>query len=133
MDDPHGKPDLDLINMVQQARMAHDADAKPSQVAAVYWIEVKPRDGGQTPTSRAGHWLIRTSIKDVDTVWAAIKAATERGELGYKSKVATASRDRANERLIYAMTYDADDADDVRRVGDALRALGLDDATYTRA
>ncbi len=35
-------PNLDLIRMVQQARMAHDAQAKPSQVAAVYWIEAKP-------------------------------------------------------------------------------------------
>ena len=132
MNDQHDKPNLDLINLVQRARMAHDADAKPSQVAAVYWIEAKPRESAPAPTSRAGHWLIRASITDVDAVWAAVKAATERGELGYKSKVATASRHRANERLIYAMTYDADDAADVQRVGDALRALGLGDATYTR-
>ena len=32
-------PDLDLIGMVQRARMALDAETQPSQVSAVYWIE----------------------------------------------------------------------------------------------
>lgn len=35
------KPNLDLIGMVQQARMQHDAGAAPSQMDAVYWIEAK--------------------------------------------------------------------------------------------
>jgi len=40
MTDPkNDPPNLDLISMVQQARMQHDADVLPSQVGAVYWIE----------------------------------------------------------------------------------------------
>ena len=31
-----GPPDLDLIQMVHAARLAHDADVLPSQVHAVY-------------------------------------------------------------------------------------------------
>ncbi len=129
MDD---QPNLDLINLVQQARMAHDAEAQPSQIAAVYWIEVKPKTPGAAPTPRAGFWLIRTTVSEVDARWVAIRAATEAGKLGYKSKVATAARDHADERVIRVMTYDADDRADVARVGDALREMGFTDATYER-
>ena len=86
MDD---KPNLDLIAMVQKARMEHDAQAKPSQVSAVYWIEAKRQNEGAAPTARAGHWLIRTRVAEVDSAWAAIRQATEAGRLGYKAKVAT--------------------------------------------
>ena len=45
------KLDLDLIQMVQNARMLHDASAKPSQIKAVYWIEAKC-ESCQLPTPR---------------------------------------------------------------------------------
>ncbi|MCC6803121.1 MAG: DUF1917 domain-containing protein [Anaerolineae bacterium] len=124
------KPDLDLIRRVQQARAELDAQAQPSRIAAVYWIEAKRQMAGSPPTPRAGHWLIQTTIQQVDAQWALVKAATEAGRLGYKSKVATAGRAHPDERVIHVMTYDADDADDVARVGDALRALGFPDITY---
>lgn len=124
------QPDLDLIRRVQQARAEHDAQAQPSQIAAVYWIEAKRQVAGSPPTSRAGFWLIRTTLLEVDAYWAVIKTATESGDLGYKSKVATAGRRQPNERVIHVMTCDAADAADVARVGDALRALGFSDITY---
>ncbi len=124
-DDP---PDMDLIERVQRARMAHDADATPSQVSGNYWIESKRKVDGPGPTPRAGHWLIVTSAAEADALWARIKAATESGLLGYKSKVTTASRSgRASEREIHVVTYDADDGADVARVRAALRDLGLSD------
>ncbi len=128
------QPNLDLIGMVQRARMTNDAEAQPSQVSAVYWIEVKPqqpeRQPEHQPTPRAGHWLIVTTLGEVDAVWTRIKAATQAGQLGYKSKVATASRGAANERVIYVMTYDADDQADVERVRAALTALGFTDPLH---
>jgi hypothetical protein len=126
------QPNLDLIGMVQRARMTNDAEAVPSRVSAVYWIEAKPQEPDQhQPSSRAGHWLIRTTLADVDAVWARIKAATQAGQLGYKSKVATASRSSAaDERVIHVMTYDADDHDDVERVRAALAALGCADPLH---
>jgi len=127
------KPNLDLIRMVQQARMAHDADAVPSQVSAVYWIESKPREPQQTPTSRAGEWRIATDLQHVDALWAQVKAATENGRLGYKSKVATASHNNSvNAREIRVCTYDSADSADVQRVGDVLRALGIVDEMVYR-
>jgi hypothetical protein len=127
------QPDLDLIGMVQRARMAHDADAKPSQVSAVYWIEAKRQTNGAAPTPRAGSFAIPTTLAQVDDQWARIKAATEAGTLGYKSKVATASNTgSADERMIRVLTYDADDHADVSRVREALAALGFRDLTYAR-
>ena len=127
------QPDLDLIGMVQRARMAHDADAKPSQVTAVYWIEAKRQGSGAAPTPRAGSFTIHTTLAQVDEQWARIKAATEAGTLGYKAKVATASHSgSADERLIRVLTYDADDSADVARVRDALAALGFTNLTYSR-
>ena len=119
-------PDLDLIQMVQRGRMAHDAGAAPSQVSAVYWIECKRAGEGKPPTARAGYWAITTTLREIDALWAAIKAATEAGQLGYKSKVATASHSGdADERRIHVMTYDADDTGDVERVRAALAALNI--------
>jgi hypothetical protein len=130
MDD---KPNLDLIAMVQKARMEHDAQAKPSQVSAVYWIEAKRQSGGAAPTPRAGHWLILMNVSAIDTAWATIRQATEAGQLGYKSKVATVALHQRDERSIYVMTSDADDAADVVRVRLALLDLGFTgDLVYER-
>jgi hypothetical protein len=129
MDD---QPNLDLIRRVQAARREHDAQALPSQAAGVYWIEAGRQTKGAPPTARAGHWLIRTHVGEVDAYWARIKSATEAGALGYKSKVATAAREHTDERVIHVMTSDADDAADVARVGAALRALGYTDILYER-
>ncbi|MBZ0303630.1 MAG: DUF1917 domain-containing protein [Anaerolineae bacterium] len=128
------KPNLDLINQVQQARMQHDADAVPSQVSGVYWIEAKRSAAFQAsgPTPRAGYWRIDTTLDQVDELWATIKAATAAGQLGYKSKVATASRDAyANSRVIHVLTYDHMDQADVDRVRAALEQLDIPgDLTY---
>lgn len=122
------KPNFNLINLVQQARMQHDAEATPSQVSGVYWIEAKCAVDTPGPTPRAGYWRVQTTLDSVDALWAGIKAATEAGQLGYKSKVATASRDgQMNTRVIHVMTYDADDAADVERVRAALESLGMPD------
>jgi hypothetical protein len=124
------KQSLDLIGMVQRARMAHDADAVPSQMTPRYWIEVKRQRDGAAPTVRAGYWLIRTTVAEVDAQWAAIRAATEAGTLGYKSKVTGGIRD--TDRVIHVMTYDADDAPDIERVRLGLERLGFRDVTYVR-
>lgn len=130
-----GQPNLDLIGMVQRARMQHDADAIPSQVAAVYWIEAKREPSGPAPTARAGYWVIPTDVQHVDALWQTIKTATRAGTLGYKSKVSTAARDLGKDRedrVIHVLTYDADDTADVERVGNALRAMGIDGLRYAR-
>ena len=122
----YDKPNLDLINRVQQARMQHDHTAQPSQVSGVYWIEAKRSSGSEPgPTARAGYWQLVTSVDQIDEIWAIIKAATEAGKLGYKSKVATATHDaNPTHRMIHVLTYDSDDKADIDRVRAALTIPG---------
>lgn len=122
-------PDLDLIQMVQQARMVHDDQTRPSEVAAVYWIEAKRTQGDYPPpTPQTGYWRIETDLEHVDALWEIIKKATADGKLGYKSKVSTASakgqRD-ASDRIIYVCTYDSRDQVDVERTRQVLVELGI--------
>lgn len=118
------EPDLDLIEMVQRARRQFDSAAKPSDVAAVYWIEAHaPSDAAARPTTRAGQWVITATTATVDALWAQVKAATEAGRLGYKSKVATAPRrlqTDSDDRVLLVMVADADDTASVARVRAAL-------------
>jgi hypothetical protein len=122
------KPNLDLIHRVQQARMQHDNSARPSQISGAYWVEAKRPETSAAPgpTARAGFWRLTTTLAKVDAVWETIRAATESGQLGYKAKVATASRDaHSDSREVRVMTYDHTDAADVERVHAALAALAL--------
>ncbi len=125
---------LDLIQMVQKARLLHDATARPTELAAVYWIEAKRRQGDfPAPTARSGEWRSRLTVQNVDAIWEQVKALTIAGELGYKSKVSTApAAGQANleERLLCARTYDAADRADVQRVKAALLGLGLRGLEY---
>lgn len=125
---------LDLIAMIQRARMLHDEDARPSDYAAVYWIEAKCATGDcSQPTANAGEWRARLTVATVDQVWEKVKQATVAGKLGYKSKVSTrpaAGQADPDERLLCARTYDARDVDDVERVRAALQALGLETLEY---
>ncbi len=136
MTDPKPKPpNLDLIQMVQQARMIHDREALPSNMNAIYWIESKPLTSMQTVTSRAGEWLIETTVTEVDALWVKIRQATEEGRLGYKSKVSTSpakGQRTESARLIAVRTYDADDVADVARVETALRDIGITNLRYER-
>ena len=127
-DDKLDAQKLDLIQMVQRARMANDEEAKPSEVNVGYWIEAKRKVAGSPPTPRTGQWVLRTQLEDIDLMWERIKAATEAGELGYKSRAASVSRmgKNASGRLICVRTYDADDSADVERVLTALRVLGIE-------
>ena len=128
------KINLDLIQMVQQARMLHDETARPSELSAVYWIEAKRKSGSYpAPTANAGEWRIRLRVDGMDAIWERVKAATVAGELGYKSKVSTrpaAGQSAPEDRLICVRTYDAADADDIERVKRALVVIGLSQVEY---
>ncbi len=121
----NGQPDLDLISMVQKARLMHDAEATPSEIAAVYWIEVKC-ENCPPPTANTGMWVLNLDKQQVDATWEKVKKATESGKLGYKSKVSTASRsgEHADSRSIIVMTPNRDEAE-VQRIRRSLDALSL--------
>ncbi len=133
-DNSPGDLNLALIEMVQAARLQHDAAARPSDYAAVYWIEVKrPAGAAPGPTAHAGEWRAPLKAAALDAVWERVKAMTLAGKLGYKSKVSTgpaADQRAADARLLCARTYDARDQEDIQRVKAALLELGLGALQY---
>jgi hypothetical protein len=106
------------------------SEPMPSQITHEYWLYAE-RKSGQYPkaTAKSGKWLVFVPISQVDDVWAKIKHATEDGRLGDSAKVATAkpnpnASDRSK-KVICVYTYDWTDEEDVRRIRDELRVLGI--------
>ena len=132
---PDSDLNLDLIQMVQHARMLHDETARPSDVSAVYWIEAKRQTGDYPPpTANAGEWRVKLTAETVDEAWEQVKAATAAGRLGYKSKVSTrpaAGQSHPDERLLCVRSYDAGDKSDIERIKQALLDMGLRGLSYT--
>lgn len=79
----------------------------------------------------SGKWLWFTPLSLLDTSWITIRAATENGLLGYRSKAATLINTRPKSddtrRPICVYTRNWHDIDDVQRVLTNLRALGIVD------
>lgn len=134
IEEPPSDLNLELIEMVQSARMLHDAVARPSDLAAVYWIEAKRSQGVYpAPTANAGQWQVLLLAETADAVWERVKALTVAGKLGYKSKISTrpaAGQVDADKRLLCVRTYDARDQRDVERVEMALLAIGMSCLEY---
>jgi hypothetical protein len=106
------------------------SDAKPSEVTEINWIDAWRRSGEYPKhTSKGGKWLIFADIKKIDELWSKIKKATEEGKLGRHSKVATAKPSPlaidSETKVICVYTYDWTDEEDVRRVREELRKLGI--------
>jgi hypothetical protein len=102
----------------------------PSQMTDEYWLYAT-RKRGQYPkaTTKSGKWLVFVPVSQVDEVWVKIKDATEEGRLGDSAKVATAkpnpNSSDPSKKVICVYTYDWTDEEDVRRIRDELRALGI--------
>jgi len=105
-------------------------DGNPSEETDEYWIYAR-RKVGTYPrhTSRGGKWDVFVVNSRVDAVWADIRAAVEDGKLGSEAKVSTAlpnpNSNDPNSKVICVYTYDGDDEEDVMRVREALRQLGI--------
>ncbi len=122
------RPELDLIDLVQRARMAHDDQAKPSQIRGAYWLEAKAPPGlWPGPTRRAAEFHAGADLAEVDALWETLRAATQAGRLGYKAKVATAAREAAPDRReLRVLVADRADETEVARLQAELRALTPD-------
>ena len=70
-----------------------------------------------------GKWMLFFTDATVDAAWATIAAATERGELGHSSKVAT--NDGSNSYLVCVYVPDFTDRANVSHVLRRLRELGF--------
>jgi hypothetical protein len=103
---------------------------KPSKVTETYWLYAKRKKGKyHIHTENGGKWLIFVDVRNIDEVWEKIKIATENGLLGEESKVATAKENPnandSNKKVICVYTYDYMDKEDVMRIREALRNIGI--------
>lgn len=115
----------------------------PSQVVDRYWLEAQ-RKSRKYPkhTEHGGKWLIFVPTSGIDSGWRTIKLAVEDGRLGESAKVSTAKPNPNStdpmKHVICVYTYDANDIEDVKRIRQQLRELGViqkipyktDDATF---
>ena len=73
--------------------------------------------------------MIFVPLSEIDEWRELIKQSTKNGLLGQTSKVATAGPNRntndPNMKVICVYTYDSDDQEDVMRVRNTLRKLGI--------
>jgi hypothetical protein len=103
---------------------------RPSQETEEYWIHTQaPAKHRQKHMERCGKWLVFVDTENLDTAWATIRVATEKGLLGIAAKAATArpnplARD-PHTKVICVYTSDGEDRADVARVLRGLRAIGI--------
>ena len=100
----------------------------PSQVTGHHWVyAVGP--AYEADASSTGKWLVFVPGRQIDRWWEQIRLATEQGCLGISAKAATACHNdlatSARTKLICVYTRDWQDQDDVRRVLQQLRDLGV--------
>jgi Basophilic leukemia-expressed protein Bles03 len=105
-------------------------ELQPSKVTDEFWL-VAERAVGEYPehTELGGKWLIFVPVQQVDAVWTKVKEATQQGMLGGSAKAATArpnpNATNPDVKVICVYTYDCTDENDVRRVREKLRELGI--------
>ncbi len=104
--------------------------SKPSEVTDAYWLNAeRKKEDYPEPTENGGKWLVFVPLPQADDVWEKIRRATEEEKLGGSAKGSTAkpnpnARD-PNTKVICVYTYDWADKNDVRRVREELRQLGV--------
>jgi len=113
----------------QAVKRERNESLMPSQVTDSYWISAY-RERGRYPahTARGGKWLVYLKREYVDECWLKIRDAVRDGRLGSSAKCSTAMPNPNASRsshVICVYTYDAEDAQDVKRVRATLRKLGM--------
>lgn len=118
-----------MIN--QQRRIAKQfEDLSPTEVQEVYWLYAERKKGSYPhQTQKGGKWLIFINKNETNEYWSKIKRAVEDGKLGRIAKVATKrenpNAENPNIKVICVYTYDYEDLDDVKRIRNELRTLGI--------
>jgi hypothetical protein len=78
------------------------------------------------PVANIKQWMIFCSTEEVNDLWGVIAHATANNELGIAAKVALFDEgDDRKPRLLCIYTQDFNDVEDVARVAQKLRSLGV--------
>ena len=102
----------------------------PSKTTQTFWIiqDAPDTDPHATENERAGKWLLFLEPDQVDAVWIHIRNLTWQNELGISAKVSTAKKNpdsRDERRVIYVYTANWEDEQEVMRVREKLRSIGI--------
>jgi hypothetical protein len=103
----------------------------PTELPDRDWLyAVRKKGTYPKPTDRSGKWLIFVPVEKVDALWKKVRAATEEGQLGDRSRVATGKEptpwaEEPDSKVIAVYTYDSEDKKDVMRIREKLRTLGF--------
>jgi len=104
-------------------------ESMPSKNEVDYWITDNVKSEYPDHTERGGKWLIFVHIDDLDEWWKKVKTLLHEGRLGSSAKTATAkpnpNANNPNQKVICVYAYDADDKDDVMRIRESLRSIGV--------
>lgn len=105
-------------------------EGNPSQVTESYWLYChNPKLDYPEHTPNGGKWLIFIQRDYIDEVWQKIKAAIQKGELGSTAKVSTTRSNplarESKSHVICVYSYDSDDVEDVMRIREKLREIGI--------
>ncbi|HOT94953.1 MAG TPA: DUF1917 domain-containing protein [Methanoregulaceae archaeon] len=104
----------------------------PTRTTQMYWIVEDAPSIHPTAVDDelAGKWLIFLPPEEVDQTWRRVRDATAAGELGISAKVSTAKPNpdsRDSRYVIYVYTADWRDEQEVMRVREVLRSLGVEE------
>lgn len=98
-----------------------------AQGNSIHMDDVEDELSARMPGS--GKWLVFVDRTQVDDIWARIKRATEEGKLGAGAKVSTAKTNPnstdISKNVICVYTYDWTDKEDVMRIREELRQIGI--------
>ena len=91
-----------------------------------YWTHAQ-RKKGKYPehTSHGGKWLVFVGSHNLSRIWNKIKIAVEKGKLGSLAKTSRAEHQSSSNGVICVYTYDWKDRQDVQRIREELRKLGI--------
>jgi hypothetical protein len=110
-------------------RSALRDDQRPSRFTGDYYLHATNPKSADAAPRRPGKWMIFVSRSRIDALWESVRRAVESGRLGYAAKVSTALPSPLSpdpkKHVVCVYTPDEDDAADVRRVREVLRALGV--------
>lgn len=95
-----------------------------------YWVYAQ-RKNGEYPehTSRGGKWLIFMNSYNLGKIWTRVKIAVEEGRLGGIAKASNPKHEsyskNSSSKVICVYTYDWKDIQDVQRIREELRKVGI--------
>ncbi len=94
-----------------------------------WWVYARRKGRIPAPTSRSGKWLVFIAKEKANDLWERVAKATTDGRLGPSAKCGTARHNPnaldPRKTVICVYTPDFDDQDDVMRVREVLRELGV--------